>query len=144
MESECSTDSPTEALSVGPGAAWPVLPGATPGLPADARPLGGAEIDPAPVTHEEVHAPDQLRILAMLAAAQSLDETTLRDHLGIPEWVLSGHLTSLQGRGYISILAVGSGRGVRTTVSITKAGRKAYAAYIPVLKRIASAQVDYR
>ncbi|MGA4988644.1 transcriptional regulator [Nonomuraea bangladeshensis] len=85
---------------------------------------------------ELVHAPNRLRICALLAASTSAEFAALRDVLGVADSVLSKHLKVLQDAGYVSV-SKPTGRGrVRTWVSLTPEGRRAYAGHVQALKAL--------
>lgn len=52
---------------------------------------------------EVVHAPNRLRICALLAASSSAEFAVLRDILGVADSVVSKHLKVLQDAGYVAI-----------------------------------------
>jgi len=94
---------------------------------------------PRPVFDEIIHAPHRLRICAMLAPVSDTEFATLRDTLGVADSVVSKHLRVLQDAGYVTLTKpTGSGR-VRTWVSLTPAGRKAFRAHVLELQRLAAA-----
>ncbi|MEV4799185.1 transcriptional regulator [Nonomuraea sp. NPDC049421] len=85
---------------------------------------------------EIVHAPNRLRICALLAASSSAEFGMLRDVLGVADSVLSKHLKVLQEAGYLTI-SKPTGRGrVRTWVRLTPEGRRAYADHVEALKAL--------
>lgn len=85
---------------------------------------------------EVVHAPNRLRICALLAASSSVEFALLRDILGVADSVLSKHLKVLQDAGYLTI-SKPTGRGrVKTWVSLTAEGRRAYAGHVQALKAL--------
>lgn len=91
-----------------------------------------------PVFDEIIHAPNRLRICAVLAEVADAEFATLRDTLGVADSVMSKHLKVLQDAGYVA-LAKPTGRGrVRTWVSLTPAGREAFRAHVAELQRMAA------
>ncbi|MGW4501646.1 transcriptional regulator [Micromonospora sp. NPDC004336] len=85
---------------------------------------------------ELVHAPNRLRICAFLNATSSAEFSVLRDLLGVADSVLSKHLKVLQDGGYLTV-SKPTGRGrVRTWVSLTPEGRRAYAGHVAALKKL--------
>ncbi|MEU4690100.1 transcriptional regulator [Actinoplanes sp. NPDC023714] len=85
---------------------------------------------------ETIHAPNRLRICAFLDAMNSAEFSVLRDMLGVADSVLSKHLKVLQDAGYASV-AKPTGRGrVKTWVSLTPAGKKAYARHVAALRAL--------
>lgn len=85
---------------------------------------------------ELVHAPHRLRICAFLDATTSAEFGALRDLLGVADSVLSKHLKVLQDAGYLTI-SKPTGRGrVKTWVSLTADGHRAYAGHVQALKAL--------
>ncbi|GLH99450.1 transcriptional regulator [Phytohabitans aurantiacus] len=85
---------------------------------------------------EVVHAPNRLRICAFLDASSTAEFSVLRDLLGVADSVLSKHLKVLQDAGYVTI-SKPTGRGrVKTWVSLTADGRRAYAGHVVALKAL--------
>lgn len=89
---------------------------------------------------EIIHAPHRLRICAFLATLSEAEFGTLRDHLGVADSVLSKHLKVLAGAGYVELAKpVGTGGRMRTWVSLTREGRRAFRGHLAELQRMASA-----
>jgi DNA-binding MarR family transcriptional regulator len=87
---------------------------------------------------EVVHAPQRLRICAVLAAVDRAEFATLRDSLDVADSVLSKHLKVLVDAGYVTLdKPSGSGR-VRTWASLTRAGRRAFSGHVAELQRLAA------
>lgn len=97
-----------------------------------------------PVFDEVIHAPNRLRICAALATVTEAEFSTLRDALGVNVPVVSKHLRVLQEAGYVTISKpTGRPGRVRTWVSLTRAGRRAFEAHIAELHRLTgSASVE--
>ena len=92
---------------------------------------------PRPVFDEIIHAPNRLRICAVLSTVADAEFATLRDALGVADSVVSKHLKVLQDAGYVKLTKpTGSGR-VRTWITLTSAGRRAFRAHIAELQRLA-------
>jgi DNA-binding MarR family transcriptional regulator len=90
----------------------------------------------APAFDEVIHAPQRLRICAALSAAQRVEFGFLLDRLGISKSALSKHLTQLADAGYVSQdRAVRDSRS-RLWLSLTPAGKRAYAAHVRALREI--------
>jgi DNA-binding MarR family transcriptional regulator len=88
---------------------------------------------------ETIHAPQRLRVCAILAAVDKAEFATLRDSLDVADSVLSKHLKVLVEAGYVTLdKPSGSGR-VRTWASLTRAGRAAFAGHVAELQRLAAA-----
>ncbi|PJI90938.1 transcriptional regulator [Luteimicrobium subarcticum] len=85
---------------------------------------------------ELVHAPQRLRIVAMLDPVGGLDFGVLRDALDVSDSVLSKHLKVLQDAGYATVAKVRRAGHVWTTVALTRDGRRAYAGHVAALREI--------
>jgi DNA-binding MarR family transcriptional regulator len=91
-----------------------------------------------PSFDELIHAPNRLRICAVLAAVTEAEFATIRDTLGVADSVVSKHLKVLHEAGYVTLTKPrGSGR-VRTWVSLTPTGRQAFRGHVAELQRIAT------
>lgn len=77
-----------------------------------------------------------MAIVSVLAAAERLTFTELRDQLEMTDGNLSVHLTKLEDKGYVGIDKQFVGRRPQTTCRITPAGRKAFAHYLDQLESI--------
>jgi DNA-binding MarR family transcriptional regulator len=90
----------------------------------------------APAFDEVIHAPHRLRICAALSAAQRVEFGFLLDRLGISKSALSKHLSQPADAGYVSQdRAVRDSRS-RLWLSLTPAGKGAYAAHVRALREI--------
>jgi DNA-binding MarR family transcriptional regulator len=74
--------------------------------------------------------------MSMLAASAELSFTELRDTLEMTDGNLTTHVRTLQEAGYVSIAKSYRNRRPLTTVSLTTAGRQAFAQYVALLERI--------
>jgi DNA-binding MarR family transcriptional regulator len=83
-----------------------------------------------------IHERGRLGIMSMLAASAELSFTVLRDTLQMTDGNLTTHIRSLQEAGYVSIAKTYRNRRPLTTVSLTPAGRQAFASYITLLEQI--------
>jgi DNA-binding MarR family transcriptional regulator len=90
-----------------------------------------------------IHPPARLRLMTMLTAVTEVEFATLREALGVSDSVLSKHVSTLAGSGYVaSRKGVLDGR--RTTwVSLTKTGERALRAHTAALRALIEA-VDGR
>ena len=87
---------------------------------------------------EIVHAPNRLQICAILAAVDSADFAAVREMLGVADSVLSKHVRVLHEAGYIVVHKATSASRVRTSLSLTPAGRAAYNGHVAALHAIVS------
>ena len=83
-----------------------------------------------------IHERGRLAIMSMLAASAELSFTELRDALGMTDGNLTTHVRTLQEAGYVSIAKSYRNRRPLTTVSLTAAGRQAFASYVALLEQI--------
>jgi DNA-binding transcriptional ArsR family regulator len=88
------------------------------------------ELDPM------LHERGRLAIVSVLAAAESLTFTELRDALGMTDGNLSVHLQKLEEKGYIIIDKQFVGRRPQTTCNLSKSGRRAFTRYLDHLQAI--------
>jgi DNA-binding MarR family transcriptional regulator len=91
---------------------------------------------PALQLDRTIHEKGRLAIMSMLAATTELSFTELRDTLEMTDGNLTTHVRTLQEAGYVAIAkSYQHGRRL-TTVSLTAAGRRAFAEYVSLLERI--------
>jgi len=95
-------------------------------------------VNPEPFLHLDrvIHERGRLAIMSMLAASPDLSFTELRDTLEMTDGNLTTHMRTLQEAGYVSIAKSYRNRRSLTTVSLTAAGRKAFANYVALLEQI--------
>lgn len=93
----------------------------------------------AAVFNEVIHAPQRLRICAMLIGAQKVEFRLLQEHLGLSKSALSKHLTLLADAGYVSQDRVLRDSRNRLWLSLTPQGRRAYASHVRALQQIVAA-----
>lgn len=87
---------------------------------------------------EIVHAPNRLRICAILSAVSSADFATVKEALAVADSVLSKHVRVLHEAGYIDVHKSTCASRVRTSLSLTGAGRTAYDGHLAALQAIVS------
>ena len=85
---------------------------------------------------EIVHAPNRLQICAILSAVSSADFATVREGLGVADSVLSKHVRVLHEAGYLDVHKSTYASRVRTSLSLTRAGRAAYDGHLAALRAI--------
>jgi len=83
-----------------------------------------------------IHAPNRLKICALLATSAELDFKLLKEHLDVSDSVLSKQLKALEVAEYISMIKRTHNGRPRTWVALTKSGRLAYESYVEALKAI--------
>lgn len=92
---------------------------------------------------EIVHAPNRLQICAILSAVSSADFAVVRECLGVADSVLSKHVRVLHEAGYVDVHKSTCASRVRTSVSMTAAGRAAYDGHLAALQAIVGNE-DFR
>lgn len=83
-----------------------------------------------------IHAPIRLQACAILAAADRVEFGLLRDAIEISDSVLSKHLKQLEEAGFIRLHKAASDGRIRTWVSLTPGGHKAFSAHVAQLERL--------
>jgi DNA-binding MarR family transcriptional regulator len=84
-----------------------------------------------------IHAPGRLQICAILSAIDDAEFAMIRDRIGVSDSVLSKHLKQLEDAGYITPRKAAADGRQRTWLSLTPAGRHAFAAHVAELQRLA-------
>jgi DNA-binding MarR family transcriptional regulator len=83
-----------------------------------------------------VHAPPRLQVCGLLAAVDTMEFSTVRDQVGVSDSVLSKHVKQLEEAGYVLVHKATRASRLRTTLSLTAAGRAAFDAHVAELRRI--------
>ena len=89
-----------------------------------------------PVFNKVIHAPQRLRVCAMLSGAQKVEFRLPEDHLGLSKPALSKHLTLLVEAGYVSQDRALRNSCNRLCLSPTPEGARAYPAHVQALRKI--------
>ncbi|CAN5207968.1 transcriptional regulator [soil metagenome] len=84
-----------------------------------------------------IHAPARLQIAGVLAAVSEAEFAVVREAVGVSDSVLSKHLSALSEAGYVRLRKASTGGRQRTWLSITGAGRRAFAAHVKALQALA-------
>ena len=94
-----------------------------------------------PVPHFDpvIHAPGRLQICAILSRVDDAEFAMIRDAVKVSDSVLSKHLKQLEEAGYVKLSKIASEGRQRTWLSLTANGRKAFAAHVAELTRLAGA-----
>lgn len=82
-----------------------------------------------------IHAPGRLQICAILSAAEA-EFAAVRDTIKVSDSVLSKHVKALEEAGYVAVRKAPFEGRQRTWLSITQAGRAAFAAHVAELQRL--------
>ncbi len=98
--------------------------------------MNGAPTHPTQSLDDTVHQRTRLGILAVLAEGGRVQFGFLSEALGLTDGNLSRHLTTLEDAGYATVEKTYEGRRPRTWIRITKAGRRALAQEIALLKTL--------
>ena len=91
------------------------------------------------MSNEIIHQSVRLKIMAALNALPSgeqLEFTRLKAIVQATDGNLGAHLVTLESANYIAIAKDFYGRKPRTRVSLTRAGRKAFAEHVAYLREI--------
>jgi DNA-binding MarR family transcriptional regulator len=83
-----------------------------------------------------IHGPVRLGVISALAMEGRLDFTSIRKRLGVTDGSLGMHLQKLEDVGYITSTKIFLGRRPNTSYAITATGRKAFAEYLALMKRL--------
>ena len=86
---------------------------------------------------ETLHQPVRFSIAAALAATESMDFGTLRDHVQVSDSVLSKQITILEQAGIVQVKKGFVGKRPRTWLSLTATGRSSWVAHLAALREIA-------
>jgi len=89
----------------------------------------------APVFDPLIHAPGRLQICAVLSAAEA-EFAVVRDTIKVSDPVLSKHVKALEEAGYVAVRKAPFEGRQRTWLSMTSAGKKAFAAHVAELERL--------
>jgi DNA-binding MarR family transcriptional regulator len=91
----------------------------------------------APRFDPVIHAPGRLQICALLSASEEAEFAMIRDAIAVSDSVLSKHLKLLDEAGYVQLRKAASDGRQRTWLSLTPDGRRAFAAHVAELTRLA-------
>lgn len=92
----------------------------------------------APVFDAAIHAPGRLQICAILSSVDDAEFAMIRDAIKVSDSVLSKHLKQLEEAGYVKLTKQAENGRQRTWIALTPAGRKAFAAHVAELNRLAT------
>jgi DNA-binding MarR family transcriptional regulator len=83
-----------------------------------------------------IHSRIRLAVMAVLAGAEEVEFTFLRDKIGATDGNLSVHLKKLEEATYIEVKKSFLNRKPITHYKLTNTGRKAFEAYIDSLEKL--------
>ena len=85
---------------------------------------------------EVIHASTRLAIVSLLAATDWADFKFIRDGAGLSDSALSKQLSILEEAGYVTIRKGFVNKRPRTSVSLSKHGRRAFEGHVTALQQI--------
>lgn len=77
-------------------------------------------------------------MMALLAAAQKVEFSFVRDHVEVTDSILSKQMSSLEQAGYVKVSKGFIGKRPRTWLSLTKDGRRTFERHMAALREIAA------
>lgn len=83
-----------------------------------------------------IHAPNRLRICAILDTVDDVEFALVQEKLGVSASVLSKHVSVLVDAGYVKQKKAVRDTRQRVWLQMTKAGRSAYNAHLQALRAI--------
>jgi DNA-binding MarR family transcriptional regulator len=95
-----------------------------------------------PQFDEIIHPSTRLSIVALLASADWVDFSYVRDQLGLSDSALSKQLSTLDDAGYVTQDRPTTGRLRRVHVRLTEKGRAAFRSHVAALKLIVASSDD--
>ncbi|AJC61783.1 transcriptional regulator [Streptomyces sp. 769] len=102
-------------------------------MKADARSGTGDPMDGFDTT---IHAPNRLRICALLDTAGEAEFAVVQEQLDVSASVLSKHVTVLMEAGYVEQRKAVRNTRQRVWLRLTPEGRQAYQAHLAALRAI--------
>ncbi|MFF8832149.1 transcriptional regulator [Streptomyces sp. NPDC015131] len=92
--------------------------------------------DPMAGFDTTIHAPNRLRICALLDTADEAEFSTVQTQLNVSASVLSKHVTVLMDAGYVEQRKAVRDTRQRVWLRLTRPGRTAYHAHLTALRAI--------
>ena len=83
-----------------------------------------------------IHGRIRLGVMAYLSGAGSADFNTLKTRLQATDGNLSAHLRKLEDAGFVQVEKAFVNRKPLTTLTLTDAGRTAFAAYLDAIGKL--------
>ncbi|TDB87068.1 MarR family transcriptional regulator [Actinomadura sp. KC216] len=83
-----------------------------------------------------IHAPQRLRICAMLDAVTHIEFSLVQERLGVSASVLSKHVSVLMDAGYVEQRKAVRDTRQRVWLELTAEGRAAYRGHVAALRKI--------
>ena len=91
----------------------------------------------APHFDAVIHPPPRLQVCGLLAAVDTMEVAAVREQVGVSDSVLSKHVKQLEEAGYVRVSKATVASRQRTSLSLTREGRRAFDAHVAELRRIA-------
>ncbi len=85
---------------------------------------------------EVIHGRVRLGVMAYLSGAGSADFNTLKTRLQATDGNLSAHLRKLEDAGFVRVEKTFVNRKPLTTLTLTEAGRQAFATYLDAIGKL--------
>lgn len=83
-----------------------------------------------------IHEPARLMIMSVLYVVESANFVFLRNQTGLTDGNLSSHLSKLESVGYVEVEKKFKGKKPRTTLKLSKQGRKAFEIYRKKMEQV--------
>jgi DNA-binding MarR family transcriptional regulator len=99
-------------------------------------PLRGDEQSPTAELNDVVHQRTRLGLLVVLRETRQADFSYLKSRLKLTDGNLGQHIEMLKNHGLVTIRKGHEGQRARTRVRITRAGEKALASEIEILRSL--------
>jgi DNA-binding MarR family transcriptional regulator len=96
--------------------------------------------DPVDGFDTTIHAPNRLRICALLDAVLEAEFSTVQERLAVSASVLSKHVSVLIDAGYVKQRKATRDTRQRVWLQLTDSGRTAYRAHLAALRAIVGEQ----
>ncbi|MFK0017185.1 transcriptional regulator [Streptomyces sp. NPDC091027] len=98
--------------------------------------MSGADTDPMDGFDATIHAPNRLRICALLDTAGEAEFAVVQRQLDVSASVLSKHVTVLMEAGYVEQRKAVRNTRQRVWLRLTRHGHEAYQAHLAALRAI--------
>lgn len=98
--------------------------------------ISGGTVAPEPHFDALIHAPQRLRVCAMLSQATGIEFGEIEERTGLSKSALSKHLSQLTDAGYLHEESFVSKGRSRLMLALTPAGREAYLGHKAALQQL--------
>lgn len=89
-----------------------------------------------PAFDELIHPSTRLSVVALLASADWIDFSFVRDRLGLSDSALSKQFATLEAAGYVAVERPATGRSRRVRARLTETGRRAFQGHVEALRSV--------